>query len=81
MLDARALVMLYARLWADTPYQAECGVLSVVIPVKGFHSFHQINESFVPHFCIITIAGWDSGAKVAHDTNQVYYRDVKDIDR
>ena len=41
---------------ADTPYQAECGVLSVVFPVKGFHSFHQINESFVPHFCIIAIA-------------------------
>lgn len=35
------------------PYQAECGVLSVVCPVKGFHSFHQANESSVPHFCVI----------------------------
>lgn len=54
MLDARALVMLYARLWADTPYQAECGVLSVVFPVKGFHSFHQINESRLHTFVFCT---------------------------
>ena len=58
MLDARALVMLYARLWADTPYQAECGVLSVVFPVKGFHSFHQINESRLHTFVFIIPEKW-----------------------
>ena len=64
MLDARALVMLYARLWADTPYQAECGVLSVVIPVKGFHSFHQINENRLHTFVLCIFLPEGASCKV-----------------